>query len=106
MPVSRLFASLEVLLGCRFVTKWRHLVRIDAYHQIVNVIVDLREPVAGSGRNHHDVAHLQVVALAVADRRSVVTRPIEEPYRLLRRRPAHHVRDVRPCLLYTSPSPR
>jgi hypothetical protein len=35
----------KVRLRRRFVFMWRHLVGIDAHHQIGNVIVDLREPV-------------------------------------------------------------
>src|ERR1043165_1256044 len=73
-----ILAGLQILLGCSLVSDRRHLVRIDADHQIVNVIVNLREPVSGTGGNDDDVASLEVVALPVDDLRAVVARRSEE----------------------------
>src|SRR5262245_12755432 len=64
----------------------RHFVGIDAHHQVVDVIVDLREPVAGARRNHDDVAGFEIVGGAVADRAAVAARSVEETHRLERRR--------------------
>src|SRR5438105_4730544 len=65
---SALLGGLQILLGCRLVPKGRRLIRIDANHQIVNVVVNFLEPVAGARRNDDDVADLQVIRLPVAER--------------------------------------
>ena len=67
----------QILLRLRLALERRDLVGIDPHHQVVDVVVDLREPVAGAGRDHHDVAGLDLVGDAVADFRAVVARAVE-----------------------------
>src|SRR5215472_1355551 len=40
----------------RLALQRRHAVGIDPHHQVVDVVVDLREPAPGAGRNNHDVS--------------------------------------------------
>src|SRR6185503_2227943 len=84
----------EVRLGRRFVFDGRHFVGVDPHHQVVDVVVDLLEPVAGAGWNHHDVARLEVVAFTVADVRAVVAWSVELADGQLRCRAPLPVRDV------------
>jgi len=58
------------------------------------VIVNLGEPVAGTGGNHHDVSGLQLIRLPVLDFGSVVPRTVELHHGRLRRRTPLPVRDV------------
>src|SRR5258705_11644649 len=67
----------QVIPGLRLALQRRDLVRIDANHQVADVIVDPGEPVARACRNDDDVARLDLVRDAVADVRTVVPRPVE-----------------------------
>src|SRR6185369_14518805 len=62
----------EVRPRLRLALQRRDLVRIDADHHVVDVVVDLREPVARARRDDHDVAGLDLVGDAVADIGAVV----------------------------------
>src|SRR5436190_24394499 len=48
----------QVLLRLRLVLERRDLVGIDANHQVVDVVLDLREPVARTCRNDDDITGL------------------------------------------------
>ncbi len=50
-----------------FVPERRHLVGIDAHHDVIDVIVDLGEPVPGAGRDDDYVSGLELIADAVSD---------------------------------------
>jgi hypothetical protein len=50
----------QILHRLRFTPERRHLVRVDPDHEIVDVVVDFREPVAGACRNDDDVARLDL----------------------------------------------
>src|SRR5881396_3060270 len=81
-PEVALAASLprwfrQVIPGLRLALERRDFVRIEANHQVADVIVDLREPVAGARRNDDDVSGLDLVRDAVAYVRTVVPRPVE-----------------------------
>src|SRR4029453_12941340 len=75
---SGLFPS-EIRLRRRFVLERRDLVGIDANHQVGDVVVDLREPVAGAGRDHNHVAGLELMRHTVLNGLGVVARTIEHP---------------------------
>jgi hypothetical protein len=57
----------EIRLRRGLVLDRRDLVRVDPHHQVVDVIVDLREPVARARRDHDDVPWFEVQGHAVAD---------------------------------------
>ena len=57
----------EIRLRRGLVLDRRDLVRVDPHHQVVDVIVDLREPVARARRDHDDVAWFEVQGHAVAN---------------------------------------
>src|SRR5215468_10214788 len=59
---------LQIRLRRRFVPDWRHLVGIDAHHQVVDVIVDLGEPMPGAGWDDDHVAGLELVGCAISNR--------------------------------------
>src|SRR5215204_108942 len=86
----------QVLPGLRLALERRDLVGIYADHQIIDVVVDLRKPVASAGRNHHDVARLDVVRHAVPNLRSGVSRAVELHDGAECRRPSLAVDDVWP----------
>src|SRR6266481_8491517 len=67
----------QVIPGLRLALERRDFVRIDANHQVADVIVDPGEPVARSRRNYDDVSRLDLVRDAVANVRTVVSRPVE-----------------------------
>src|SRR5688572_18933614 len=85
----------QVRLRLRLAPKGRDLVGIQTDHQIVDVIVDFREPVAGARRNYYDVSSLDLMRHAVSNIRSVVSRSIKFPDGLKCRRPALTVDDIR-----------
>ena len=62
-PIKAGFASsivsfLQIVARFPFVLQRCHLVGIDADHKVVDVIINLGEPVSGTGRNNNDVAGL------------------------------------------------
>src|SRR5260370_42657131 len=67
----------QVIPGLRLALERRDFVRIDANHQVADVIVDPGEPVARSRGNYDDVSRLDLVRDAVANVRTVVSRPVE-----------------------------
>src|SRR6266446_4130209 len=90
-PLPRRF---QIRLRCRLVLDRRHLVGVDAHHDVGNVIVDLGEPMPGAGRNDDDVAGFELMGGAVANRRAVVAGPIEQAHGFRCRGAALHVGDV------------
>src|SRR5437773_3419264 len=100
-PEVALVASLprgfrQVIPGLRLALQRRDFVRIDANHQVADVIVDLGEPVAGARRNDDDVSRLDLVRDAVAYVRTIVPRPVELDDGAQRRGTPLAVDDVRP----------
>jgi hypothetical protein len=57
----------EVGLRGSFVLMWCDFVRVDAHHEVRNMIVDLGKPVSRAGRNDHDVSRLEFVDHAIAN---------------------------------------
>src|SRR5438552_14908147 len=99
-PEVALAASLprgfrQVISGLRLALQRRDFVRIDANHQVADVIVDPGEPVARARRNDDDVSRLDLVRDAVADVRTVVPRSVELDDGAQRRRTPLAVDDVR-----------
>src|SRR5262249_20587596 len=72
----------------------RHFVGIEANHQVVDVVIDLCEPVAGTGRDHHNVPWFELICFAVSNLGPVVSGPIELNDRTLGRGTALSVRDI------------
>ena len=69
---SRIARRREPLFRLHFIHERRHLVGIDAYHHIADVILDLSEPMPGAGGDDDHVTRLEIICLAVPDRRAVV----------------------------------
>ena len=86
----------QVGLRRRFVLQRHDLVGIDADHDVGDLIVDLREQVAGACRNDDRVAGLQLMRHAVADRRGVAAGPVQQPDVLVGRRPRLRVDEIGP----------
>ena len=63
----------EPLFRPRFIHKRRHLV---GNHHIGDVILDLGEPMPGAGGNDDHVPGIEIVCLAIPDRRAVVAGPL------------------------------
>src|SRR5262245_15911550 len=85
----------QVLLRLRLTLQWRYLVRIEADHQVIDVIVDLGEQMARTRRNHNDVSRFQVVSHAVTYLRPIVSGSIVLDNRSQGCRTPLSIRDVR-----------
>ncbi len=84
----------QIVLRLRLALQRRDFVGIDPHHQVVDVVVDLREPVAGAGRNHDDVAGLDLIGDAVANLGAVVAGAVELDHGAHGRGPPLPVDDV------------
>jgi imidazoleglycerol phosphate dehydratase HisB len=60
-------------LRCGFIFGRRHLIWIDADHEVADVVVDLGKPVACSSGDDDDIARFQLEGLSVADGSAVAS---------------------------------
>ena len=76
----------QIFLRLRLALERRHLVGIDPHHQIVDVILDPGEPMTGAGRDHDDIASLDLISDAIAHLGAVVAGTVELDHRAHGRR--------------------
>src|SRR5262245_52875428 len=85
----------QVLFRLRLAFERSNLVRVVSDHQIVDVVVDLCEPVACTGWDDDYISGLQFIRHTIPNIRPVITRPVELDNGPLRRWAPLSVRDIR-----------
>src|ERR1043166_4036023 len=82
------------LLGSLFVHERGDLIRVNAHHDVLNMIVDFCEPMPSPGWDHDDVASLEVERLAVLNFLTIIARPVEQAHGFRICRTTLHVGDL------------